>query len=288
LLVFFAKGQLGNQLFQYVFLKTIQKKDESILVSGFDDLNLVFQISDISYLNKKNLAARIVGRIFKRFLYLLSSVRIIDSIQVIHDKYSDTFDRETTKYIRIKGLISSLTYVKIGYFQSESFFEKKIAQQLKIKREYLNLANDFLSQCPEGSHLVFVHIRRGDYENFLVFGKSAVLPLSYYKDQIKYFVKNQSNCFFVFLSNDPKFVKKEFSFIDNKIISSGAHFGTDLAIMTKCQSAILSPSSFGWWGSYLIKNRETVFAPKYWVGFNSGFEINTNPLPEYVTEVTIS
>jgi hypothetical protein len=41
------------------------------------------------------------------------------------------------------------------------------------------------------------------------------------------------------------------------------------AIMTMCNRAILSPSSFGWWESYFMKGRDIVFAPKYWLGFNS-------------------
>ncbi len=89
------------------------------------------------------------------------------------------------------------------------------------------------------------------------------------------------------MSDEPEFVEKEFKYIENKLISYKAHFGTDFAIMTKCESAILSPSSFGWWGSYMMKDRDVVFAPKYWTGFNSKVSYHTNTVPSFVKEIEI-
>ncbi len=48
--------------------------------------------------------------------------------------------------------------------------------------------------------------------------------------------------------------------------------------MTLCNGAILSPSSFGWWGSYLMINKDVVFAPKYWLGWKSNKDYHRNPL----------
>ena len=45
--IFLADGRLGNQIFQYVFLKTVQDNNENIIVSGFEDLSEVFKINDI-------------------------------------------------------------------------------------------------------------------------------------------------------------------------------------------------------------------------------------------------
>ena len=70
-------------------------------------------------------------------------------------------------------------------------------------------------------------------------------------------------------TGDPKSLSNDFNYIKNKIVLSGNHYGTDLAIMAQCDSAILSPSSFGWWGSYMMEKRDIVFAPKYWLGFNT-------------------
>lgn len=100
-------------------------------------------------------------------------------------------------------------------------------------------------------------------------------------------MKNRNNSFFVFLSDTPNFIEKEFNYIENKIISCKNEHGTDMVIMTKCNSAVLSPSSFGWWGAYLMKNRDTVFAPQYWLGFNSGIEFQDNCVGEFMQKVTV-
>jgi hypothetical protein len=56
--LFLAEGRIGNQIFQYVFLKTIQDNNEKIVVSGFDELKEVFEINDFINLNKNNRCIR--------------------------------------------------------------------------------------------------------------------------------------------------------------------------------------------------------------------------------------
>ena len=46
MLIFLGDGRIGNQTFQYVFLKTIQNNNEKIIVSGFEELREVFQLND--------------------------------------------------------------------------------------------------------------------------------------------------------------------------------------------------------------------------------------------------
>jgi len=288
MILFLADGRLGNQMFQYVFLKTIQRDNEKLIVSGFEDLQEVCQINDIVNLNKKSKGLRIfLFRLCKPVLEFLSNKKIISSISVKHEKVLGQYRREDISYLEEKGLINSIVFVKLGFFQSEEFFTKEIAQKLMIKKGFLEKANKFLSMIPTASYRVFIHIRRGDYLNYTVYGKSTLLPMNYYKNQIDWFVQNRANPFFIFLSDEPEFIEKEFSFINNKIISSNNHYGVDLAIMTKCKSAILSPSSFGWWGSYLMEDRDVVFTPKYWSGFNSKIEYHKKSNLTYAVEVLV-
>lgn len=286
--IFFADGRLGNQIFQYVFLKTNKKNNESIIVSGFEELKEVFEIDDVINLNKKNKWVRyFIFKINKPLLILLSDKKVISSISINYEKVLNEYRRESTSFDAKVGFIKYIIFVKLGFFQSENFFNKEVANKLEIKQTYIDNASIFLSGISNKFHKVFIHIRRGDYKNHTVYGKSTLLPLSYYKDQIKWFLENRGNCFFIFLSDEPEFIQKEFKYITNKIISSGNHFGTDLAIMTLCNSAILSPSSFGWWGSYLMKERDTVFSPKYWLGFNSEIEYQDKGGPSYSYEIRI-
>ena len=113
------------------------------------------------------------------------------------------------------------------------------------------------------------------------------MPIRYFQTQVKWFLKNKRTPFFIFLSDEAEFIEKEFGYIKNKVISNNNHFGMDLAIMTLCNSAILSPSSFSWWGSYLMKERDTVFVPKYWLGFGSKIEYQYQGTPSFSKEVEI-
>lgn len=279
MIIFIANGRLGNQIFQYQFLKTVQKNNEALVVSGFTDLQNVFEINDIINLDKKNRWLRAFSlRVLQRIFIFLSNKKLISSIEVKHKQIFGKYFTESTALKTTFGAIKSLKFVKTAYFQDESFFDKNIASKLKIKNIYLDKAAKILNSIPEHHHKVFVHIRRADYKDFTIYGKSTLLPLSYYKKQISWFLNNRKDCFFIFLSDDTDFVKKEFGSMKNKMIATGNYHGTDLAIMTQCKSAILSPSSFGWWGSYLMKDKDIIFAPKYWLGFNSKENYGTSHL----------
>ena len=52
MLIFLGDGRIGNQIFQYLFIKKIQDNNEKIIVSGFEELIEVFKINDFININK--------------------------------------------------------------------------------------------------------------------------------------------------------------------------------------------------------------------------------------------
>jgi hypothetical protein len=286
MIFFLADGRFGNQVFQYLFLKTIQEYDEKILVSGFEDLQQVFEVNNFINLNKKNFWIRsFLFRIFKPILDWLANKKIISSISVVHQDILKEYRRETVDYKTNIGLFKSIRYVKLGFFQSEEFFKKELVSGLNIKKNFLNKSIDFMKPF-EKRYKVFVHIRRGDYKNYKVYGKNTLLPMSYFHNQIRWFLKNRNDVYFIFLSDETDFIEKEFSYLKYKVVSTNS-YEVDFAIMTKCNGAILSPSSFSWWGSYMMDDRDIVFAPKYWLGFESKVDYHCNPIYNSVQEVLI-
>jgi len=287
MLIFLADGRLGNQLFQYSFLKSIQKDKELLLISGFEELDKYFEHDYFCNINKQNRYLRyVVYEIIQKVLIFMGYIHLISVVSVVMEKI-DGLSRESTKYITHYGLFRGIKFVKLGYFQSEKFINKRCISSLKLKPEYVSSATKFMQSLPQNVYPVFVHVHKGDYRYHTISGKSTDVPNAYYLQAISWFTKHKKNPFFVFVSDEPDTLGVDFKDIKNKVISYGNNSGTDLAIMSKCRGAVMSPSIFSWWGSYLMGNRDVVIAPKYWLGFNWGVEYQAGGTPSYAKVIKI-
>ena len=182
-------------------------------------------------------------------------------------KISEKTDRVT--WFTKRGIISNFRWF-YGYFQSESFFTTDVRPMLKIRQKYLDKATDFLKTVPTQRELVTVHIRRQDYlEFFDENNQPLVLPKAYYMEAIRRMKEVIPNPHFLFVSDDPDFVKSEFSDLVPQSISYN-DVGTDLAIMTLSKNLITSNSSLSWWGANLGPKTGKIFAPEYWLGWTKG------------------
>jgi len=290
LIVFFGNGRLGNQIFQYLFIKKVRKEEEKAIVFGFKDLREVFEINDITIVGipEQNKTIKIIQyKIIMPLFRLLGCMRLINIVSVDHKTVKNKYRLEIPSYNFRRGIFSKFTYIDIGYFQSEYFFNKDDAESLNIKQIYIKKAKKLMDDIPKSKYRVFVHVRRGDYSIFTYLGENVLLPESYYRKCLDWFERNKRDILYIFLSDDIEYVKKTFSDINNKIIYENNHFAVDLSIMTLCQSAVLSPSSFGWWGSYLMKEREKVFIPENWLAFSSDIDEKLHAVASYMTEVPV-
>ncbi|GAF71019.1 unnamed protein product [marine sediment metagenome] len=244
---------------------------ETLIIYDFDSIIDVLDLPSRKTLIKKwrtNHYRGIMGKlIIRRFLVLLSQIRLISLIKQEEDNV-DGFRYYSNTYTKKEGLLP-FTFVEHGYFQSEKFFDDNAMNDIIIKPKHLKKANDLLANIPSNKHKIFVHVRRGGIVHESCYGiKGNALPLSYYKNCIRWFENNIRNPFFVFLSDDIEFVDYCFNDIENKLICNN-ETGVDFAVMVLCKSGIISNSSFSWWGAYLMKERYKVFAPKYWIGYKS-------------------
>jgi len=208
MLFFFADGRLGNQIFQYAFLKTIAKKDETLMIYDFDSIIDVFDVPRRkTFIIKKRRYLRVILKLIARpFLILLSKIRLISLIRQDVD-YSNGFKYGCDTYTKKEGILP-FSFIDTGFFQSENFFDDNVINDTMIKSKHLRKANNLLENIPSNKHKVFVHVRRVDYINESCFGiKGLTLPLSYYKKCIRWFEGNVENLFFVFLSDDTEFVE---------------------------------------------------------------------------------
>ena len=245
------KGGLGNQLFQYVFGKTLSNRFDLPLYNdidyykidpyGFSSKLLAFD-NPISFIN----ASRVGGV----NSYILSDGQI-SSVEEIE---------------RIPEQIQNL--LLNGYWQSESYFDKGIANEV-----YKNIAHHIISdgvggdfdKFERGVKSVALHIRRHDY------GHMGLCKNSYYLGAMEFFAQKFVNCKFYVFSDEPNYAKhllsrQKYNF---EIVNTGSDV-KDLYCMSLCENFIISNSTYSWWGAWFAESsclsKDTiVIAPKEWV-----------------------
>ncbi len=281
MLIFLTDGRLGNQIFQYMFLKTIAEEDEWIICLNMKELFETFDFNkrDIWHTSNKH-----VCLLFRKFIVpiLLRPLCKLGVINYVRQKRSANL-RALNDWEEKKGLVHNIRYVNTDFFQRECFFdpEQISSSNLQIKKEFLSKGRQFLSNIPRNYTKVFVHIRRGDYISESFMGEQDItLPKSYFEDAISLVREKIRTPFFIFLSDDLPYVESCFQEIEPKIISRNS-MQVDLAVMTLCKAGVISNSSFSWWGAYLMDERELVIAPKYWYGWKQQIESNPGIQPSF-------
>ena len=279
----FNDGRLGNQIFQYLFIKSIQGKEQTIVSYNFEDILTLFDsIENVINVQNKYLKL-LIRKAILPFLDYSARVKLISSYKIDTCNENGFIVPDVT-FSMSNGLLP-ITYIYPCFAQSESFFKKSDVKHLIFKKPIVEKADEFLALIPNNYNKVFVHIRRCDYLHFSVLGKvGATLPLTYYKNGIKWFEYNLENPFFIFLTDDPEFVEHCFENMPNKLISKNSQF-VDFSIMTLCEYGIMSNSSFSWWAAYMMKSRKKVFSPKYWLGWKSEIEWPKGIKPSFSEDI---
>ena len=115
----------------------------------------------------------------------------------------------------------------------------------------------FLSQC----NSVAIHARRGD----MLSSNGWCYKFGYFKRAVKHIRKHVVNPVFVFFTNTGSvdwckengkvfgldYSKDQVYFVD---WNTGENSYRDMHLMSYCKHAIITRSSFGWWGAYFIQN----------------------------------
>lgn len=290
MILFFSDGRLGNELFQYTFLASLAKAEEKIIFCNGQDLQNTFVLNDPRCVF---VTSRVVNAVIRRIIALrifdfLCRARLISCIYQKRRLAHGGWTVAESEYRMIRGVLRRIRYVAPGFFQSEKFFNPAVVENIHQRGEVLEKARQYVMQKrveAEADHTVFVHVRRGDYLCEAQFGfQDMSLPKGYYSACIEWFVKRYERPLFVFLTDDSEYVKEHFSWVRNVAISEhGA--AVDFAIMTLCDSGVLSNSSFAWWASYLMHRRDVVVCPRYWLGFKARIQHPEGICPSFTIVV---
>ncbi len=241
-------SRMGNHFFQYAFAYAAARS-----------LNTSFRIRDwhrsplSSLVEVPSLSYRKVDKYRDFLLKYLGSKKCIDV------KNDQPFLLEDEMLYR-------------GHFQSDKFFadyESEIRKEFTFKNDVLAPFEDAYGRLFSENEVLCVHIRRSDYAtvnlDYLGSG-SLILPLSYYRDQIKKIIHPDTIVYFV--SDDIPFVEQQFSGENPNYHFSKADAFTDFLLLAHAHKLIIANSSFSWWAAYLNQRPDKqVIAPKYYLGF---------------------
>ncbi len=262
-------GGLGNQMFQYAVAKSLAKKNDDIFkldISFYPkqtlrkyELNL-FNIEE--NIATKDEIIRLAGN--ENFWFKIK--RKLG----LNPKRPNSYYAEKEIAVFDKELFNKQSDIYLdGYWQNENYFKdirNEILKDFTLKQDISKEAKEYLKQI-QNSNSVSLHVRRGDYvQNSNTNKIHGVCDLNYYKRAIKYILEKMDNPMFFIFSDDIKWCKENFDFLENKIFVDKTKSAIeDLELMKNCKHNIIANSTFSWWGAWLNENNEKiVIGPKQW------------------------
>jgi hypothetical protein len=233
-------GNHSNRLFQTIHFEAFAKEN------NLTYLNLTF--NDISYLyNKKSITNNNLFVIPIKKILKITNIDVYDFNEDLNDKYSPEYLFLKKNIVLVGGWnfrVENLTLKYKGFFRDLY----SVSEETLVKHR----ANDkfnlsfILSRMCEFDVVVGVHIRRGDYKEWLG-------GAHYYEDEVYTLAMNKikriffdKKVLFVLFSNE----HLNFPLKDEIIISNNVWF-IDHHIMSLCDYLVGPPSSFTMWASYI-------------------------------------
>lgn len=284
-------GGLGNQMFQYSFAVALKhqhpeedvyidtqhyhtiffkKYKSSNLHNGYE-LDKIFSGLELPMAGFKQLVKLsywipnyVVSRIMRKVL----PVRKTEWISPFSMDYA--FDE--------KALKNSNSCYYEGYWQAIGYYSD-------IKDELMNVFahpapnsyNANLIRKIQSSESVGIHVRRGDYLQTPYF--KGICELNYYNKAITDLLKDGKRHTFYVFSNDIEWCKENLLVLikEHECVfvteNKGKDSCWDMFLMTYCKDLIIANSSFSWWGAFLNRNANRVYAPYPWLNQNCKQEV---------------
>ena len=288
------KAGLGNQMFQYAFLRLLQTK------YGFEEV-----LADTSYFEHKD---------YKKYLdsginllsveYCTASKKQLHRILVPYNGFEphrpmhrlvvgsqailnpNYYFEKNRDYVNVSSILK-YSYFD-GYWQSWRYLEPVrdlLLKEFQPKSKLSKKTQGFVSKY-RSMNSVFVGVRKGDYTESSKSTEHYGAPcLEYYKKAIAIILDKVDNPFFVVFSDDIDWVKEKLDFRQAGILDGQIEYRDiekihsnfeELYVMASCKHAVMSNSNFNFWGAWMINNPDKiVVAPIEW--FKDGKPIDIIP-----------
>jgi hypothetical protein len=261
--------RLGNQLFQYAFLRTQAEKlgTEFYCPKWIGDE--IFDLCD-------------------------QELREYDLIKTKNEIKNFYAEGPGVSFRRKPVLINDNTNIS-GSFESEKCFNKvAVRQWYRFNEEKFSSVREKYRDI-DFSNTIAIHLRLGDKFHDELIKKLFYVPRKkYYHRALKLISKLNSiakggvlngkkniNRTIVVFSDDIDLAKKYFAKFDNLIFIEGNTDWEDFYLMSRCHDIVCSASTFSWWAGYLNQNHgKTVVFPKECLWRPNFFKHEKDLIPE--------
>ena len=251
------EGRLGNQMFQYAFIRGMSKR------YGYD-----FIIPDANANRFDN--------------YGLFDCFELKGCKTGEGSYPTSECRDTAFNQKFLDECTDNTNYS-GVFQTEKYFAnatEELRKDFTFHKEILDPCQEFIDSVGD---VIFLHVRRG---NSNLVGKRGekwsyqmlqdyhpLMKKEYYLEALSHFDESKK---VIVLSDTIDWCKKQDWLQDDRFLFSDSSYEVfddgasvpyiDLCLMSLCSGGIIANSSMSWWGAWLQNDTGKIIAPNPWYG----------------------
>ena len=269
------EGRLGNQIFQYAFIRGLAAKagyDWMIPPDGsdrFDNYGL-FECFELTGCEKTG-----------------------------EGRYQTLECRDTLFHPEIfADAKDNINYS--GTYQTEKYFEhidSELRKDLTFQKDYLNPCQEFIDSLGGRDNCIFLHVRKGNpnvtgrrgekWSYQMLQDCHPLCKKEYYIEALKQFPEDKN---VIIVSDLIDWCKRQDWLQEDRFYFSDSSYETfgdgasvpyiDLCLMSLCGGAIIANSSLSWWGAWLQNNTGKVIAPDPWYGSANAHLDTKDLIPE--------
>ena len=251
------EGRLGNQMFQYAFIRGMSKR------YGYD-----FIIPDANANRFDN--------------YGLFDCFKLEGCKTGEGSYPTLECRDTAFNQKFLDECTDNTNYS-GVFQTEKYFAnatEELRKDFTFHKEILDPCQEFINNVGD---VIFLHVRRGNsnlvgnrgekWSYQMLQDYHPLMKKEYYLEALSHFDESKK---VIVLSDTIDWCKKQDWLQDDRFLFSDSSYEVfddgasvpyiDLCLMSLCSGGIIANSSMSWWGAWLQNDTGKIIAPNPWYG----------------------
>ena len=251
------EGRLGNQMFQYAFIRGMSKR------YGYD-----FIIPDANANRFDN--------------YGLFDCFELEGCKTGEGSYPTLECRDTAFNQKFLDDCSDNTNYS-GVFQTEKYFAnatEELRKDFTFHKEILDPCQEFIDNVGDA---IFLHVRRGNsnlvgnrgekWSYQMLQDYHPLMKKEYYLEALSHFDESKK---VIVLSDTIDWCKEQDWLQDDRFLFSDSSYEVfddgarvpyiHLCLMSLCSGGIIANSSMSWWGAWLQNDTGKIIAPNPWYG----------------------